>query len=193
VSKRFKLGILVIAAFMIVYLYASPYWVLYQLKQAIENNDHAQVSSFIDHSRVRQSLKQQLAEHILHKLYLSSPDLNAYKPLERIFADSMADHVAKLLLSPQAMSMLLKTPAQPHSAAQPPPEANPLASELKANTHFDLHYQLGYSSLNVFQLSIFLNIDQQPKPIKILLQRQGLSWKIVAVILPDAIHHHFIQ
>ena len=52
--------------------FASPYWVLYQVKQAVEENQLGKLSSYIDYPAVRQSLKSQLSQYLEQKWVLSN-------------------------------------------------------------------------------------------------------------------------
>lgn len=54
-----KIFITAILAF-VAYWFASPYWVSYQIEQAVKNNDADKLSSYIDFEQLKQSLKTQL-------------------------------------------------------------------------------------------------------------------------------------
>lgn len=59
---------LLILAVVITYLFASPYWVLYQMHRAIEHNQVDKIARYIDFPAVRSSLKPQVQRFIEQKL-----------------------------------------------------------------------------------------------------------------------------
>ena len=58
--KRIAVGISVVVVFIIMYIIATPYITVYQIKSAAENYDGEALSEYIDFPSVRQSLKDQI-------------------------------------------------------------------------------------------------------------------------------------
>ena len=194
-SKCLKLVIVIVAAIVFLYIYISPYLSLYQLRRAIENNDSVYASSFIDYPNVPQNLKKQLGEHILHKLYLPSSELNVYEPLDLIFADCVADTAVAMLLTPQGMSILIKDEQLKSINLQLEHDDDEHAHDAQFTepVRYDLSYRYGYVSFGQFKLDVLLMANQQQWPIEILMSRKGLKWKVTSVQLPQVLHHHIIN
>lgn len=63
------LGLFILAMLLIVgWFFASPYYTVYQLKNAYDSHNAAVINAHIDFSRVQRDLKQQLQPVLIHKI-----------------------------------------------------------------------------------------------------------------------------
>ena len=69
-SKTLKISISAIVLTALAYLILSPYFVIYQIRQAVERDDANAVASYVDFPSVRQSFKDQFNNELLQELSL---------------------------------------------------------------------------------------------------------------------------
>lgn len=206
-SKTLKFSLLALILIVLGWAYASPYWVLHQIKQAADQNDSDKISSYIDYPSVRDSLKLQLQAQMNSKINTQGND--ALSKLGSLFASSMADQLVDSLVTPEAMTLLFKakglhddsrksadatqvqtpstaTAGQEHAmqasteqdSAQ---QATPQQSQTDHSaTPAKTDYRAGYQSPNRFVVEIK---DPHAADVDVVMQRSGLSWTISEVKL----------
>ncbi|QER38334.1 DUF2939 domain-containing protein [Acinetobacter suaedae] len=184
-SQKFKMFSIMLVLLVFGYLFASPYLTIYQIRQAIEQEDSAALASHIDFPSVRQSLKDQVNAQMLQDMPQAPSSERGLAAFGAILASSMLDKVVDVMVSPQGVAMLMQgkqlkdsLPLQANSDFQTPP-----SSESTSSTHAEkASYKGRYQSFNQFAVEI-----QHPHnrfPTKIILQRTGLSWKVTQIQLP---------
>lgn len=173
-NKKIISLILGVMLFFLGYLYASPYIVLMQIKNAVHAGDSAKVAQYIDYPSVRQNFKAQLNVAIIQKLAPQKD--HGFAALGAMFASSMTDQMVEMLITPEAMNLLLKGRSFIDSDAV---ETAASTDQLPSEQSDDLDYRMGYRSWNDFQILIQNHADTQP--ITISMVRDGLSWKIYKI------------
>ena len=182
-SKKLKISITVLLLLIFTYAYAAPYWVIYQIRQALEKQDSDALSSYVDFPSVRQSLKDQLNTSLLKKLPEGAQsNEGGFAALGALLASSMLDKMVDMTVSPQGVSMLLQgkklKDGLPHAV-----QAEPQQSETQEQQQHDkVKYRSHYQSLNQFIVEI--EHPQQQSKINVIMHRQGLSWKVTQIQLP---------
>ncbi|AOA57018.1 DUF2939 domain-containing protein [Acinetobacter larvae] len=173
------------------YLYASPYWVLYQIKNAVDQNDQHKLSQYIDYPSVRQNLKQQLQSQIAAQL--QQPDQGVYAELGMKFASVFTEKMLDQMIRPETLALLLQTKAQAKALQHPntqqsttQPTASTETPTAPNSTASDLAYHTAYQSFSRFRVSV-ANTAQATTQIDIVLKRHGLSWQVSEIILPNGI------
>ncbi|OEY98099.1 DUF2939 domain-containing protein [Acinetobacter qingfengensis] len=184
-NKTLKTSIVVILLLTAAYIYLSPYLVLYQLKQAAERHDAQQLSQYIDYPSVRKSLKGQMGNYLLHKLHQPEKNVPGHEALAAIFASSIADKAVDLILTPEAIALLMKGQqfTATSSIKNSSTSTDQVSSASSGSTN-ELKYDLGYRSFSQFNASIYPDPQHTDQAIQIIMTRQGLSWKITAIELP---------
>ena len=204
-SKTLKFSLLALILSVLAWAYASPYWVLHQLKQAAEQNDSDTISSYIDYPSVRDSLKLQLQTQVNSKIATQGND--TLSKLGAVFASSMADQLLDRLITPEAMTLLFKAKELHEDASASPPSSDQtlaqrenLTDSVTDATHQDSinrtqpeqsvqstqtqaaqspqpqpNYRAGYQSPNRFVIQIK---DPKSSDVDVVMQRHGLSWKV---------------
>lgn len=184
-SQKLKMTSIVLVLLVFGYLFASPYLTIYQIRQAIEQEDSAALASHIDFPSVRQSLKDQVNAQMLQDMPQAPSSERGLAALGAILASSMLDKVVDVMVSPQGITVLMQgkqlkdsLPMQTQSDFQTThsSESASLSGAEKVN------YKGRYQSFNQFAVQI-----QHPHnhlPTKIILQRTGLSWKVTQIQLP---------
>ncbi|WP_436862876.1 DUF2939 domain-containing protein [Acinetobacter haemolyticus] len=184
-SQKLKMTSIVLVLLVFGYLFASPYLTIYQIRQAIEQEDSAALASHIDFPSVRQSLKDQVNAQMLQDMPQAPSSERGLAALGAILASSMLDKVVDVMVSPQGITMLMQgkqlkdsLPMQTQSDFQ----TTHLSESASLSGAEKVSYKGRYQSFNQFAVQI-----QHPHnrlPTKIILQRTGLSWKVTQIQLP---------
>ncbi len=105
--KKIKITFGLLITLFIICWFASPYWMLYQINQAIKNNQAGKISQYINYPAVKSSLKPQIHQQLNHKLGLE----NSKNPLA-VYAtkltEKLSNQVVDVAVTPQAIALLLQ-------------------------------------------------------------------------------------
>jgi hypothetical protein len=157
------------------YLYASPYLVLNSMKNAAQAGDSAKVSQYIDYPSVRQSLKEQINTHMLQEIGVN--ERGNLAGLGQMLASSLMDKMIDIVVTPEGMTMLL--------------QGRDLKEVYRSNVDHETtdikqqhkpQYKAGYTSWQNFEVQI--QALDTSKAVKIMMIREGLSWKVQKVVVP---------
>ena len=156
------------------YFYASPYLVLNHIKSAVEAGDSEKLSVYIDYPSVRRSLKDQVKAKILEDTEIDNP--NILGTLGVKFASTMIDNVVDTMVTPEGVTLLLQGKNLKDGLM------NPLGEERQPSEGSDrMETSTRYLSMNVFEISV--KKPNQEKMLKVIMHRDGLSWKVNKLIL----------
>lgn len=97
---------LIILCFVAIF-FATPYWTLYKIKQAVDQNNAEALSSYIDYPSLRDNLKPQIKQQIQHKLGVDHPD-NQIEIWGATLSEQLSNHVVDLLVHPNSIALLLQ-------------------------------------------------------------------------------------
>jgi len=157
------------------YYYASPYLVMNNIKDAVQAGDSEKVSAYIDFPSVRQSFKDQLNAYMVKELAIQND--NEWEALGTMIASTMVDKMVDVAVTPEGMTLMLQG-KDFRDSFKPTSKENTISSSTKAK----LDYNTRYLSVNVFELA--LNNSEDDKQIKVIMERDGLSWKVKKIIVP---------
>lgn len=203
----FALCIILLGGFI-----ASPYWVLYQLRQAFEQNQPEKISQYIDFPAVKASLKPQIQQLIDDRSGLSHmPDIlqSWGGKLSALASDAVVDATVNpttlmLLMQGKALKDSIQISDQPHLKTldhlarsisqisnradqnQPTAQANStLGQSAKPNPNTLKRASAGYSAWNRFDIHIPVKTENAVDidTTTFSMQRNGVSWKIVSIQL----------
>lgn len=177
------------------YYVASPYYTLYQLKNAVEKHDTATLVDAVDFVSVKASIKDQLKT----KLATELPDTNdEFALLGAAFATVMIDGLIDAVVSPKSMELLIQgkditqdlslaklqdSMTNQATDAQTPAKTDQATTTTSSSIADELEYHPSYQTLNTF--SIDIKKPSANQPLTVVMQRYGLfTWKIVDVRLP---------
>lgn len=162
-------------------LFAQPYYTAYQMRAAADRRDHEALASYIDFPAVRASLKRQgpeFAQRQVAKKVGEGPLSELGGLLGSVLSDRMIDaavtpeSLGKLMAHDQARPAAPTPPAEPGDPGRPQPQPEPEPEP-------DL--QFGYTAWNRFEVTS----DDHGQITRMVLGRQGLAWRLIAVILED--------
>lgn len=161
------------------YLCASPYIMLNNLKRAINENNSAGISRYIDFASVRENLKQQVSRYMNKQAIYSENE--GTEGLGQMFALVMVDKITDIIVTPENLTLMMQGKKtsfnlvnQIHTKSN---QINEPASHKVAE-----NYSTKYLSMNQFEVTI--ETQEKYKQVKLILERDGLTWKIVKVYLP---------
>jgi hypothetical protein len=170
-NKKVLAVILLIA----VYFYASPYITLHNMKNAVEANDSNKVSTYINFPSVRQNLKDQVNAYIMKKMSTSNRT-DGMEQLSSMFAMSMVEKIVDLAITPEGITLMMQG-KKPNTGFNTPSHTSTSNTANSVET-----YSTRYLSFNQFEVNI--KAQGKPETISIVLERDGLSWKVVKINIP---------
>lgn len=165
------IGLIVIIA---IYLYASPYLALNNIKKAAQAGDADTLSEYIDFPSVKQGLKDQINAQIMKEV--TQKDADGFEALGAMLATAMIDKAVDGIVTPDGLAMMVQgqKPDLNGNAAEQTDEQQ--AGENK------LDYKTNYITYKSFKVSLS-NPDYEDN-LDIIMHRDGLSWKIHRINLP---------
>ncbi len=137
-ALKFALAGMVMAALIL--FFASPYWVLYQINQAYQQNDAAGIAKYIDFDQVKKSLQPQIEqklnaaaglEHLPGALQKWGHQLSSAISTQAVDA-AVNEHTIFLLMQGKGLKESLQQSLTENSAAMPESIRNLLAQQASA-------------------------------------------------------------
>lgn len=163
-------GLLVIFA---IYLYASPYLVLNNIKNAAEQGDADKLSGYIDFPSVKQSMKDQ-AKAVMVKELASSKEQDGFEALGTMLGAAMIDPLIDGLVTPDGVALMLQGQKLDFDLNNDTPEDKPKGK------NEDIDYKAGYLSFNRFKVQV-IDADDPNESIDVIMHRDWLSWKVTRI------------
>lgn len=163
-------------------VYASPYWALHSLANAVRDKDAARVSEYVDFVLLRDSVKEMLAARMDAEMKTRGvPADNPFANLAQTFVKSLLTQAVDAMVSPSGVVRLLQGSAGvvPPVAVPPAPTGGgPGGSGGDAERahgskpRFHVNYR-GWSTVHV---------SSEGREVGFVFHRYGLlSWKMVGV------------
>ena len=183
-SKKLQVSIVAIVLLVFVYVYASPYLVIYQIRQALKNEDSAALAAYVDFPSVRQGIKDQLNTELVKKFpEHAQASQGGFAAFGALLASSMIDKMVDVMVSPQGVAMLLQGKKLKESLPfQAQPEQSEQQTQAGEQAKEKLSYRGKYQAFNRFVVQI--QYPYPKPPVTVTMQRQGLSWKVTQIVLP---------
>lgn len=171
------IGSLIAAVIVLIggYYYASPYIVLNSIKSAAQAGDSEKVSAYIDYPSVRQSFKDQMNAYIVKDM--ASKETNGWEALGAMMATTMVDKMVDAVVTPEGMTLILQGKNLKDNVKDSVQQ-----EESSIQDEHQPDYKSGYTSLNDFE--IVVKDQGKAKQVKVLMVRNGLSWKINKIVVP---------
>lgn len=163
-------GLLVV---FIVYLYASPYLVLNNIKNAAQQGDADKLSVYVDFPSVKQSIKDQVKATMVEKM-AASDEQEGFEALGTLLAAAMIDPIIDGVVTPDGVALMLQGQKLDFDLSNDSSE-----DQAKAKNE-DIEYKAGYLSFNRFKVQI-INADNADESIDVILHRNWLSWKVTRI------------
>lgn len=174
-NKKILGSIVALVIAIVGYLYASPYLVLNSIKTAAQNGESEKVSQYIDYPSVRQSFKDQMNAMMMKEV--QKQENNGFAALGAMLASAMVDKMIDAVVTPEGMTLMLQGKDLKQSVSGNESES----AESKQEEH-QPDYETSYTSFNDFQ--VVIKDPNKSKEVKVLMVRDGLSWKINKIVVP---------
>lgn len=189
----------------VVLFFASPYWVLYQINQAYQQNNAGGISKYIDFAQVKASLKPQIQQRMHTAIGIEHLPQALQKwgnQLNNVLGDQLIDVVMNeqtILLLMQGKELKeaigLNTRATKNNindvlglkntldVLSSLPNIEPsLPEHLPTKVASPAKRKAHYTKWNQFDIVI---PTDSGSATRVIMTRAGLSWKITAVLLPS--------
>ena len=174
-NKKFIWSIAGFVLALLVYLYASPYIAINSIKNAAQAGDSGKLSKYIDYPSVRQSFKDQMNAKMAKEVM--KQDNDGFAALGAMLASTMVDKMIDGIVTPEGMTLMLK--GKDLRDAQQDSQDTQTSETQEQNKP---EYEAGYTSMNDFE--VVIKDQDQSKEVKVLMVRDGLSWKIHKIAVP---------
>ena len=174
-NKKLIGALIAIVVVICGYLYATPYIALNNIKKAAQAGDSETVSKYIDYPSVRQSFKDQMNAKMAKEVM--KQDNDGFAALGAMLASTMVDKMIDGIVTPEGMTLMLKG-KDLRDAQQDSQDTQ--TAETQEQTKPE--YEAGYTSMNDFE--VVIKDQDQSKEVKVLMVRDGLSWKIHKIAVP---------
>lgn len=149
-TKQHRIGVYsltsALALVLIIWL-SSPYWVLYQICQAYEQNQPEKISKYIDYAAVKSSLKPQIQQWVVQQFGLNQMPEFVQK-WGTSFSANLSDAAVEAIVNPTSLMLLMQGQAIKDSVNIP---------ELR-----HLEQLQGWS--NTFNKEVIVQEENQPSP-----------------------------
>lgn len=164
----FLLVLLVFAA----YVAAGPYITVSAIKSGFAENDTAKLERYIDFPLLRQNIKAQLNAAMAEDAARST-EKNFFAALMAGLKAKLVDGMVDAMVTPKGLANLMegKKAVKSATATDSPPEEK---KDIFKNARYT------YDSLEHFSIWV---PNEKGEETRFVLQRQGLSWKLVNFIL----------
>ena len=189
----------------VVLFFASPYWVLYQINQAYQQNNAVGISKYIDFAQVKASLKPQIQQRMHTAIGIEHLPQALQKwgnQLNNALGDQLIDGVMNeqtILLLMQGKELKeaigLNTRATKNNIndvlglkntldalSSLPNIESSLPEHLPTKVASPAKRKAHYTKWNQFDIVI---PTDSGSATRVIMTRAGLSWKITAVLLPS--------
>lgn len=160
---------------VVAYVAAGPYITVAEIKKGVAEKDSERLAEKIDFAMLRQDLKEQLRAKGM-AVAANEAQNNPLTALVAGLATTMVDGVVDSFVTPAGLASLMGGQKPYNQKTRKPEASSPREKdELFRNARY------GYDSLSKF--SAWVPTDDG-KEIRFILQRSGLSWRLVKVVLP---------
>ena len=173
--KKVFISLLLFLVLVSTYLGLGPFLALYSIKESIEAKDSNQLSKNIYFPELRANLKDQINLSFSDSINKRLND-NPLRFLAEGLADIVVDETLDVFLTPDGLGRLMDG-EDPSSIIRNNKKSEKKDSGVEVLESIEFKYQ----SMNRF--IVFINTVNK-KQIRLHLERFGIRWKLVNVILP---------
>lgn len=178
-NKKIAVGVIGVAIAAGV-VYASPYWTVHQMRQAIVENNAEKFSDNVDFPVLRENLKAQFMANVAEKM--DAPELkgNPFAAFGQMMAVNFVNQMVETMVTPSGvMVMLQSAKAKPQIAAG---QANtPTETSTGANGKKPVEYTLSYEGWSTVKAHAK---EADSSTGTFIFKRDGLlGWKLSGVDL----------
>lgn len=181
----------IVVAILISCYFASPYWTLYRLKRAVDQNDAIFVADHVDFPLFRESLKGALTASLAKEA--AKDDAEGFEALGAAFGALMLGPMIDSLVTPEGLIQMMQgrglDAMQDEDTGTPEIGAQPAAADSQERDESEGAMDvssMGYETLNRFVVTLAGEPEASPslekKTVTLLLSRRGLTgWTLSGI------------
>jgi hypothetical protein len=174
-----------LALLLALWIGAGPYLAVADIERGISDKDSARLAERVDFPTLRQNLKDQLKVTILKSAARELED-NPFGALATGLATTLVDGLVDAFITPAGLASLMDgerpSVGSVSSRSQSSPAQTPEPDQ-KQTQDRDLFKNARHSYDSLSRFSVWVP-GKDGRETRFVLQRDGLSWKLVNVILP---------
>ena len=174
--KKALVAVVIFVASGVGYVAAGPFITINDIRSTIKQGDSEALSSSVDFPVLRSNLKEQLNALMMKEL-ASQIDDNPFAALGMAVAAKLTDGIVDTLVTPYGLARLMSG-ERPSRSGEKPTASEPPGGKLLR----DVRYR--YDSVSKF--SAWVKKDQGGE-ICFVFSRDGISWKLSNIILPESL------
>lgn len=179
--KRFFL-LLFLGILVAGYIFLGPFRTLWGIHSAVEAQSEEQLERYIDFPAVRESLKEQLEAKIERETAYQKENLAMYLLFSQL-VPQVSDTLVDEFLNIESIGDLMHA-AKNNSVGDSSGEDPSSDASIKQNIEAVLEvFEFNYIDWNFFEIRV-KDSHSEFSDSRILFQRTGLNWPIVAIELP---------
>lgn len=172
----YGLALTVIAAVVGVWFWFTPHIAANNMKKAVEANDSATLSSYINFPSLKESLKANFNAMLATEV-VKSKDSNPFEALGAALAAAFINPMIDALVTPESLAMMMQGNKPNLGKGKP-------GTEKKFSESSDTEMTMGYESFDRFAVSIKKKGDADA-PVTFVFHREGLfTWRLGSLRLP---------
>lgn len=173
-TKKLILMIGIPLVLLLIYIGAGPYITISSIKSGVLEKDQEKLSRNVDFPKLRQNLKEQLNALMVINAEKKMKG-NPFASLATVFATKVIDGMVNSYITPSGLAAIMK--------GERPLEKSKKIREISSGRNKKLfeNARMSYDSINRF--SIWIS-HKNGKNSRFILERDGLSWKLVNIIIP---------
>jgi hypothetical protein len=183
--KRIAWIIGLVALLLALWIGAGPYLAVADIERGINDKDSERLAERVDFPTLRQNLKDQLKVTILKSAAKELED-NPFGALATGLATTLVDGLVDAFITPAGLASLMdgerpsigSIPSRAASSPVQTPEPDQAQTQDR-----DLFKNARHSYDSLSRFSVWVP-GKDGRETRFVLQRDGLSWKLVNVILP---------
>lgn len=187
--KRIAWIIGLLALLLALWIGAGPYLAVADIERGISDKDSERLAERVDFPTLRQNLKDQLKVTILKSAAKELED-NPFGALATGLATTLVDGLVDAFITPAGLASLMdgerpsvgSAPSRAESSPAQTPEPDQDQDQEQTRDR-DLFKNARHSYDSLSRFSVWVP-GQDGRETRFVLQRDGLSWKLVNVILP---------
>jgi len=160
-----------LAAAVAVWLFASPYMVLSNIKDAAQARDGEKLVKYVEFEPLRQSMKEQIKASMAADLATTADANNPLTAFGAGLGLMFVDNIVDAMVTPSGLIQLINGEDPMSEAEQKKADRNSLNSA-----------DYGYAGISTFKVTI---TDPKSKDeTHVMLRRKGFSWAIYDIKMP---------
>jgi hypothetical protein len=169
-------GVLLLAVAVGVFV-LSPWWSLAGLARAAITADKQRLALYVDFPRVRENLRAQFNAQMAASMAEEMQD-NPFAALGTLIGSAVVDKAVEAFVTADGFAHLMQEAMRDNRA-----DTEPTPSQ--AEVALRLYDKVGLEWLSLSAIKVWLLDENGQTATTLLLERSGLTWRVVDIELPD--------